>query len=399
VSRRAAVFFFAIAVACAAQPADSAGGAALRGLAAKLEFLCESGVSSGTPLCSQMVPADVRNAQARAMDELRAIAISSGGLRELLKDADPRVRTLALLLLFERESAYAMADFAAHFTDDAETFREPPFLHATLEEAADRKQWKRQKVSDFARHFAAVYTSGTPWDAEAYIAAHRGRAWSYSSFRVATFQASRGLESPEPTDCDPRSGVRAAIERLPPRDRALLLLMLHDGTGARCVVGRDELLPIARGLGRESLLELAEERLRTSDPDAVPEVPAYQTARAFVLRHATELFRRGDAPRIARFDDPYAQIAAGRLERSAQRLRAAYAKVDDFDDRVKTDLLLALAEVGGADDVRFARDEAAANSSILDILRDHVRAGSDVPGLKRLMAELAATPTAVTREP
>lgn len=357
----------------------------LRRLAGRFEYLCIGDILYARKHCSGMVPRQMASAHEDARAELTGIEADAAALRLCLLDENPRVRTLALALLFEREKMQALSAFGAHLDDDAAAFPEPPMSSLPIfDERVDPRTWRTRKVSEFASRFADAYLSGTATSRVSadtigwYVSAHARRAWSFSQFRVDAARASEGVAEPRDAKfCDASSTLRAEIDRLPRRERAVALLMLVLETGGFCAVAESEVVQIAKTLDRDERLALAEKTLKTDDPDAVFENPAYASARVLVLRHATELFEQADAPRLARMPDGYARLAAARLQRDVVALRAEYARASD-DTRRRNDLLTAMIEGGGAAAVPFVRDEYLRDSEgkygmLMSVLLDEMR--------------------------
>jgi len=234
---------------------------------------------------------------------------SSDLLADLLRDARPRVRSLAMGLLYDKQDPKLLMPVARMLSDSAETF---PVLQLT--DNADPRFTAPQSVGSFAGALLGTYLMAagmTQWrtpqlvDWMAYDAAHRNRAYSLSWLIVRLGRITR-MQSPFPEEQRPRLlEFRKDLDKLPADDRNLYLLWLSNGNrdfdGGSVLATEEEVIDAAGRLGRQKLLQIIDGRPPGTDPDVAAiadwrSLQRYQMVTAFILAHADRLFTRADEP-------------------------------------------------------------------------------------------------------
>jgi hypothetical protein len=233
-------------------------------------------------------------------------------LHALIGDANPRVRTLAMALLFNKEEPTLLLAIAQHLSDTAETF---PVLMPTAN--ADPRATAPQTVGQVAGQLLGVYMMAagmTRWrnptfaDWVAYNTAHGSRPYSLSWLIVRLSRITR-MQSPFQEERRPLLlNFRKELDALPQDDRNLYLLWLCHGNrdfdGGRELATEAELVDAAKRLGRQKLLQIVDGRPPGTDPD----IPAgaewqnrarYAAVVNFILARADQLFTIADEPFLA----------------------------------------------------------------------------------------------------
>ena len=151
-------------------------------------------------------------------------------LHKLCSDENPKVRTLAMAALFDREDPSDLPHFVAMADDGASTFDAyPPLAPANF--GTDPGPCE-QTVGDLAQRMVEFYLGKagvqcgsrrlSQSDFEDYWAARKDQSYSASWFSVQWARAAQGSLSPPPERIDRLRAVRHRIDRLPADDRAWL---------------------------------------------------------------------------------------------------------------------------------------------------------------------------------
>jgi hypothetical protein len=250
--------------------------------------------------------------QLRLLAEMRDLSPNRDALAALLRDTDPKVRTLALGALFQREDGRDLPLIASLLEDRAETF--PLFQEPRRAGGVPaRSEWERsQAVGDVAESMLKFWGVGGPGRGEisaeqfqAYWARYAGRAYAASWFRVKMDRATRRT-TPILTQYRPDiDRVVAQIDALPAVDRAWTrLYVLWPGgsdpeyIASNRIVPDEELVQTARELGSEALLRFLRRQPVTDDPDlnlTGKDNHDFTRIANFILLRAAELLRPGDA--------------------------------------------------------------------------------------------------------
>lgn len=333
-------------------------------------------------------PAEVAE-HALMVAELDAVKGDRAGLAELLKHEDPKVRTLALAALFQREDGRDLPLIATLATDAAPTFAK---LEQTVGDAfvlgqkRSRTQLQPQSVGEVARAMLSLYLReagfqepypGAPLGSfPIYWKQRQNREWCASWFVVKMSRAMHGISPIQPTRREAAQRVIAEIDRLPKIERAWTRLFVlnpryHWASG---LVEEIELVATAREIGREKLLRFLRREPVVNDPDLDGDrhMPAgFARTADFILRHARELLDAKDADTLLACEarerkakrresviEPSWAIAAAELQPSSagEILRGALVRVREGDERDSAVLASALWRLRGVREKDFLVD-------------------------------------------
>ena len=299
-----------------------------------------------------------------------------GELLELLGHQDPRVRTLAAARLFQENQPRQLLHLLPLLEDGAETFPQPRWQsYAGGETLPEQPPTRPQTVGDVVRTLTGFYSKRLrKWESSSeYWARRAEREYCLSWFEVRLDRIPRGQDTPR-YDQWSLSYLRREIEALPPVDRDWTLLAIFHwrrGHSSDVVTSDRELayrlglvhqskfLFAARRRGRAALLEVLRGKAPTDDPDW----PAYlERVRNFILVHAAELLRPGDADELLRlaaevseYDAAPWYVASARLapEDAFEILEAGLARTPRNAHAQLEQLMLA-QELSTLDDPRAA---------------------------------------------
>lgn len=230
-------------------------------------------------------------------------------VRPLLRHADPRVRTLGIVLLFSLERLDVLPDIARLVGDEAQTFPEPENL------AAPQQSWPMtlMTVGDYAKAAINMYVEasyelhhleeseklamGKPAElAEqmARFAARRDVKLSTAGLRVAISRATGGGIQPLPPErLLPVRQVLSHLQDIPEPRRFFVALALNYDRyqlGDDYDAGEHYVFEEAQRLPREARLASIKGEQPVDDPDLEPGF-GYE----YLLDHAIDLFRASDA--------------------------------------------------------------------------------------------------------
>lgn len=251
---------------------------------------------------------------------------SPDDLWPLLKDENPKVRTIGLVLLYHLNRADVLADVTTLLKDDAVTFPGSGFISAT-DFRPDPDDWPLQprQVKDVAKAILESWARASweldqmvrfrfpnskPADIEKELnafAAKRNSELCTAALRVAMQRASGGTS---PTQTDRLDRIRAVLQMIHavemPRRFFLLQTVDFDRySGER--YSPSYLLDLARTLPREARLRAMRGERAIDDPDLG------DSFRDYFVEHAADLFLVSDADEFARQanapDAPYYHVA------------------------------------------------------------------------------------------
>jgi len=233
-------------------------------------------------------------------------------LLKLLKHPDAKVRTLAMVSLFDRNDPTVLPALVELSNDEAATFDG----HGKLSEGwlmttGIGTPQKSQTVGYIAKKMVAFYMERAgyyygikhPTEAgfEKYWEVRKGRSYCASWFAVQLVRAGRGT-TPISPECAARiRDLRQRINALPPDDCAWVLLWLYKEDGGAELVTEDELVSACQRLGPDKLVVLLQNKNPSDDPDLQPRFSNnyhYNCMMDFVLAHAVQLLRREDSDKL-----------------------------------------------------------------------------------------------------
>lgn len=239
----------------------------------------------------------------------------------LLNDADPKVRTLALASLFDREEPALLKYFVPLCKDTAETFKTyVPCAYAGLTHQ-EKLPDENQKVGQIAQQFLARYLepAGFYYGIEArpdvnygggprryggfegYWNERKDRKYCASWYEVRMERATQGTMPLRAVNRLDLQKIIQEIKRLNAPDCSLELLYLGSVTGVSDVLNNDALLSQCKLLSPEQLLHVLQRKPDSRDPDIRPHPSnnyRYTCMMNFILAHAPQLLRREQLPAL-----------------------------------------------------------------------------------------------------
>lgn len=253
--------------------------------------------------------------QVRLLGELRSLSRDRASLVELLKHADPKVRTLALGALFQREDGRDLALIAPLMADTAATF---PDLHQSMSSGGSSQRTDfetTQSVAQVAmtmlRPYLGAVGMGSPGgfgdfsvvpateakvyaaDFAKYWARRQNRERCASWFLV---RLRRAVSGPTPTQAAQK--VLAEIDMLPPVERAWTLLYVGFESHPTGLLSQDSVVTALKVLGPDRLLDFLQHKPGPDDPDLQYDEltdsgrsSSFAWKAGFILKHAQELLR------------------------------------------------------------------------------------------------------------
>ncbi len=281
------------------------------------------------------IPPELLVEQAQLLGNLKDLSRSPDELRRLLKDINPRVRTIALGALFVREDPRDLPFIAELIGDQASTI---PDLHNSMRSNVafvprlDSELESAQTVGQVASAMIQLYLEATrtEWVVRAnsypiheaelssafdrYWAERKDRAHCASWFLVKLERATRETEPLQPQYRADVNVVLAQIDALPSPDREWTLLYALSGEtlpGSEYVVSDGVLLHTAKAIGPDALMKFLQLTPFSTDPDlrftqADARGEVFFPVAGFVLNHAPQLLRPSDSAvlRAIAFNNP-----------------------------------------------------------------------------------------------
>lgn len=257
--------------------------------------------------------------QLQLVKQLGALSGDRKTLAALLGHPDPKVRTLALGAIFEREDGRDLPLIATFINDPAPTF---PNLHESMNGRGGARPMPEvensQSVGDVAQAmltFWGVPRTGTrtpvgTWvgristnDFAEYWKKYAGREYSASWFAVKMKRATRQTIPIQPEYRSDIQRVLTEMKALPMPDRAWTQLYILAPEGwfefepSDLVVTDGELVAMTKKLGPAALLRFLQGNKVSDDPDLCMDKDDREFVRmsSFILRRADELLRAEDA--------------------------------------------------------------------------------------------------------
>jgi hypothetical protein len=213
------------------------------------------------------------------LEQLAGMTYTMDDALPLLKDADPKVRTLGMIMVFYKEGAPAANAIASLMDDEGETFPKPISFAVSVVSSQIRQPYalEKQKVRELARgiverHLTMAGWFGRPW--QEYWALRRSRPYGAADFVVALDRASGSISPVRPERLPAIHKVGEDVRKLPMPDRFFILHRLwwhmegrFPDTRETAIVSRDELVALARELPVETRWAMVHDRAATDDPD------------------------------------------------------------------------------------------------------------------------------------
>ena len=327
--------------------------------------------------------------QLRLAKELRALSGDRAALAALLKHADPKIRTLALSAIFQREDGRDLPLIATLINDSAETF---PALQESMSSVGGSPIEPTQSVAHVAQAMLAfwgVLRDGrqvgmfgregelaglSTSDFAEYWKKYEGREHSASWFAVKMKRATRRTTPIQP---EYRADIQRVVDEIralpmPTRSWTQLYVLCPDSwflDSSSRLATDEELITSAKALGQETLLRFLQRLPVTDDPDLRTDKAndALQPIKNFILYHAGELLRPEDADALLACEksertksgvSPVWSIGAASVQpaRAGEILRAALARETRSYVDAAGQLAGAMWRIRGAEEIDFLAD-------------------------------------------
>jgi len=303
------------------------------------------------------VPIPIVQEQYDLAKDLRALGSNRASLARLLRHSDPRVRTLALAAIFEREDGRDLPLIATLANDDAQTF---PCLHESMDPVARPHPMSELvsplTVGQVAKSMLWFWMNpdhGSNETFSEYWKRYGKRNYHASWFAVKMNRATRETIPIRP---EYRKDIQRVVDQmnaLPSPDREWTQLYVlcppYPDLGQEAIgVSNQELVAVAKRLGPEALLRFLERKPISDDTDldmSSDKNPKFAPIGDFLLWHADQLLRPKDADallacsqRETKHDRPIWIVgrarllpaqAANILQKALTDERAKYAGVED----------------------------------------------------------------------
>jgi hypothetical protein len=329
----------------------------LSALAPKVHFLC------GFAMIFQPSPESVSSWKA-----LQSPSLDTGNLILLLKSADPKIRSLAIFALDQKNDPTLLPEIARLQSDPTPSYPCPMPVDQLL--PADKPEtWPQEPrtVGGFATEVISQYLSEAGYGSFAdYWKDYKDRNYSLSwlALRLRRVWSFDHLNHPS------MEVLRHDVNQLPSPDRQWTVLWLGTLPNPNTVIrpySEDEQVRATTELGHGAMLRLLDGHIQSTDPDLRSrQDPVYseslQALQTFVLKHSAVLLAQTDRDfllqeKFSHF--VWYPIGASRLDRkkAAGILHAAYdrsnGKWDGFNRAV---LVLELWNVAGQRETSFILD-------------------------------------------
>ena len=286
-------------------------------------------------LMEMEIPPKVFAEQAQLLADLRSLSHAPDELHRLLRDPDPKVRTIALGALFVREDPQDLPYIAPLIGDHAATISD---LHNSMRASfpivpkIDSEMEGPQTVGQVASAMIQFYLEATHVQLaerangypipeadlsstfDRYWAERKDRAHCASWFLVKLKRATRQTEPVPEQYREDVDAVLAQIAALPSPDREWTLLYALFGEslpGSEYLVRDAALVYAAQAIGPVDLMKFLLLQPFSADPDlrftqTDPRGEVFFPIAGFILNHAPQLLRPGDAPvlRAHAFNNP-----------------------------------------------------------------------------------------------
>ncbi len=313
----------------------------------------------------------------------------------LLNHSEPKVRTLAVIDLFEREDPNVLPALFSMITDSSLTYDNPgdtksagglgsPEPQTVGQIAIQLLGFYMYRAHNVVGRWGGVseyYTELITKNFPQYWATRNERKYCAGWFAVQLARACQGT-FPTPDRLKNIREVRDRINRLPANDRAWTLLALRREIGAESLVTEYELLEFCRQIGPDELMRVLHRDMPSSDPDLEPGRNSYGyfvNIHSFILQHAADLLRPQDVSALRECERQEREFQqkhgitgpnilmsvwwtvarASLMEKSkaVEELRKAYDHFQgEYDSHWRIVLSSALLKIGGESEIQFLKD-------------------------------------------
>jgi hypothetical protein len=351
-------------------------------LAPQIKFVCTSDIVLGRVTTSFASYPEYE----RQMRALASPSLQFEKLLPLLHHPDPKIRTLAMIALYDKGDPKMLPAVVALADDHSPTYSCPQPLALTSGMIVDPWPMLDQEVGQMATAVVNTYLDAAAFNYgikptpnypgfEGYWATHKGRSYSGSWFVVRSNRAGASTIKT----------IRNEIAGLPEPDRQWELLWvatrhLYSGDEQSLIASDAELLEACKQLGRDRLLQMLAGHVGSSDPDLQPRYNKYSPYKhmmLFVLRHSDQLLRPEDAATLLLrqdenfelvhsdvedpLDSPWWAIGAAQLDpkQAGQILHRAmthYQGKYQYQGEYRAMIALALWRIAGPSETKFVLD-------------------------------------------
>jgi hypothetical protein len=276
--------------------------------ATQLKFLDAGDLLYGR-LPDRINPPEDMEAHNKIVSELFARNDSFDDLAALLKDGDPKVRTLVVAALNSKNDPKLLPLLVPLCEDTAATLPHPGLVAMIPGMDKDITPLEPQTVADFPKAILRQYVRAAGCDTgdndfEVYWTPRKDRPFCASWFKVDLIRATQDVR-PIPANRQPQlHALRKRIDRLSEKDRAWTILYL---SAADPVLFDDAVcLAAAKTLGDQALLKSLQGKCPSDDPDLHPcgtdGGDPVAPINLWALKHAKALFRPELAEEILSLD-------------------------------------------------------------------------------------------------
>lgn len=221
----------------------------------------------------------------------------AAALADLLSDPSPRIRTLALELLFRKRRPQFLPLIAGLAGDNDTSFEHIVLFNFRANGPPDSKR-EPQSVAAFATRMLSFY--GVRGSFPEFWAARKDLPYWFDWLRSQLITTG-GQSSPNPGLWQRLAPFRKMIDGFPEIDRNLYRIWLQTEYREPAIATNSDLAEAVRQLGRENVLKLLEGAPPSKDPDLQPSwnPEKYRYAARVVLKYAGTILQPSDATRIA----------------------------------------------------------------------------------------------------
>ena len=273
----------------------------LSALEPKVVYLCEYARLEATP--------EMRGYLAALSDP----SLDTANLGVLLKNPDPKIRSLAIFALGRKNDPHLLAEIAPLQSDHTPSYRCP--LPVDYQPVNKPEAWPSapETVGDLAREVIHPYLEVSGYtNFSDYWAHYADRHYSVAWF---VLELRRAWDPFDPARPD-LEAIRRQIAQLPESDRQWTILCLGTIWSPNKVTypySEDDLLHAASELGHDALIHLLEGEIPSADPALAartnpnhyePYGEWLQAMQTFVLLHAKELLQSSDADLLLHIASP-----------------------------------------------------------------------------------------------
>jgi hypothetical protein len=353
---------------------------------------------------------------------LAAISTGKDDARDLiglLGHKDPRVRTLALAALFQREDAKLLPNLVAMMQDQEMTV---PNLEIRRAQSIGGKllpqDFHEQTVGRVAQVLVTYWMQAAGYEAkdfETYWAARKDRKFCASWYLMRLYRAGQATSAFDKKRAPLIIAMRKEVDALPARDRdwTLLWVAAHHLHASNPEPGSiwatpEERLAAAKRLGPDRLMDLILQKDISTDPDLAAKdnkSRGRDDLILWVLRNAGKLLRAQDAPAILAAEQtlrdrpPWCAIAAAELQPESARkwLREAmgrFAGKYAYLAEHRAELAAAMWRIVGDSEMDYLADwlygekvDQNAHTPATDVFLDGIK-GARAPADRKLVARL-----------